>query len=69
VVRLVDLYRRAYEGWNVKHFYRWYQRDHGGERSYSWVKKTLQAYGVVALGQSRYVAPPPQPFCRERARG
>lgn len=40
-------YDDRYRGWNVKHFYSWYQRD-GGQRSYSWVKNTLQAKGLVA---------------------
>ncbi|HLE17781.1 MAG TPA: ISNCY family transposase [Syntrophales bacterium] len=40
-------YYGRYRGWNVKHFYSWYQRD-GGQRSYSWVKNTLQARGLVA---------------------
>lgn len=41
VVRLVDGYRKRYDGWNAKHFYAWYKRD-GGERSYTWVKNQLQ---------------------------
>ncbi|WP_198958925.1 helix-turn-helix domain-containing protein [Candidimonas nitroreducens] len=48
VVRIVELYQRDYKGWNVKHFHGWYAREHGGERSYTWVKKTLQERGVVA---------------------
>ena len=46
VLRLVDRYRRRHDGWNVKHYYSWYRRD-GGQRSYSWVKNTLQAARVV----------------------
>ena len=53
VMKLVDLYTGRYSGWNVKHFYAWYQRDHGGERSYSWVKNTLQSHGVVKQGRKR----------------
>jgi len=53
VVRIVALYRRDYKGWNVKHFYGWYQREHGGERSYTWVKKTLQEHGAVARAKGR----------------
>src|SRR5690606_10208600 len=53
VVRIVELYRRDYKGWNVKHFHSWYQREHGGERSYTWVKKTLQERGVVARAKGR----------------
>ena len=46
VIELVDLYQRRHQGWNVKHFYSWYKRD-GGQRSYTWVKKTLQSKGAV----------------------
>jgi len=38
----VDLYTGRYLGWNVKHFFRFYAREHKGSRSYSWVKNTLQ---------------------------
>lgn len=50
---LVDLYTGRYSGWNVKHFYTWYRRDHAGERSYSWVKNLLQGHGVVKKGRKR----------------
>jgi hypothetical protein len=48
VMKLVALYRTQYEGWNVRHFHSWYQREHQGSRSYTWVKNGLQAAGVVA---------------------
>lgn len=48
VVRLNDLYRSRYHGFTVKHFYSWYRRAHSGTRSYTWVKKTLQAKGLVS---------------------
>ena len=54
VLRLVDRYRRRHDGWNVKHYYSWYRRD-GGQRSYSWVKNTLQAAGVVKKAAKRGV--------------
>jgi len=47
VSALVDLYRREYPGWNVRHFHSWWRHDHGGTRSYTWAKLTLQAAGVV----------------------
>lgn len=47
VFKLEEWYRHRYTGWNVKHFYAWYRREHQGERSYSWVKKTLQETGLV----------------------
>ena len=53
VMALVDLYTGRYAGWNVKHFYSWYRRDHEGRRSYSWVKNVLQRQGVVKLGRRR----------------
>jgi hypothetical protein len=53
VVALVDTYRDRYSGWNVGHFHSWYRRHHGGTRSYSWVKNTLQAAGAVARAPGR----------------
>ena len=53
VVRTEALYRERYEGWNVKHFYSFYRRAHGGARSYTWVKRTLQRAGLVAKAPGR----------------
>ncbi|MEJ2024190.1 MAG: ISNCY family transposase, partial [Deltaproteobacteria bacterium] len=53
VVKLTDLYKSRYKGFNVKHFYSWYRRLHGGGRSYTWVKNTLQAQGVVKKSPKR----------------
>jgi len=47
IIALADLYSRRYKGFTVKHFYSWYRRAHGGMRSYTWVKKTLQTKGLV----------------------
>jgi len=33
VLDVVALYRWDYQGWNVKHFHGWYQREHGGQRA------------------------------------
>ena len=52
VIRLTDLYSSQYRGWNVRHFHRWYQREHKGERSYSWVKNKLQSADLVKKGAS-----------------
>ena len=41
VMRLVDRYRNRHRGWNVKHDYAWHKRE-GRQRSYTWVKNTLQ---------------------------
>ena len=52
VMALQALYSSRYQGWNVRHFHRWYQREHTGSRSYSWVKNQLQAANLVAKGKS-----------------
>ena len=46
VLRLVDRYRTRHAGWNVRHFHAWYCRS-GGQRSYNWVRNTLQAAGAA----------------------
>jgi transposase len=46
VMAVAARYNSCYRGWNVKHFYSKYRQD-GGERSYSWVKNTLQSSGLV----------------------
>jgi hypothetical protein len=52
-LRMVTLYETRYTGWTVKHVHeRWYT-EHGGTRSYSWTKKTLQAAGQVARAPRR----------------
>ncbi|MEW6501255.1 MAG: ISNCY family transposase [Thermodesulfobacteriota bacterium] len=53
VMELNELYRRSYDGWNVRHFYSFYQGRHDGERSYTWVKKTLQGAGLVSKAPGR----------------
>lgn len=52
VLRLVDQYRRRYTGWTVKHFYSKY-REQNGQRSYNFVRLTLQREGVVAKAKKR----------------
>ena len=47
VMALARQYEGRYRGWNVKHFHAWYRRD-GGQRSYTWVKNTLQSRGLVS---------------------
>jgi len=54
VLAVSDLYRERHRGWNVKHFYGWYRRD-GGQRSYTWVKNTLQGAGLVSKARKRGV--------------
>lgn len=53
VMRVADLYRGRYTGWNIKHFYSFYRRDHEGSRSYTWVKKRLQEAGLVEKAKGR----------------
>lgn len=47
VLRLEALYKERYDGWNVKHFYSFYRNQHGGTRSYTWVRNILQKAGLV----------------------
>ena len=53
VVALADLYNNRYKGFTAKHFYSWYRRGHGGKRSYTWVKNTLQSRGLIAKGRQK----------------
>jgi len=53
VLRLTNLYDNRYNGWNVKHFYSFYRREHDGKRSYSWVKKELQKAGLVRKAKGK----------------
>jgi len=53
VLALCDLYSERYSGWNVKHFYGFYLRLHGGGRSYTWVKNKLQEKGLVEKAKGR----------------
>ncbi len=52
VMALQDLYSSRYQGWNVHHFHRWYQCEHGGSRSYSWVKNQLQSAELVTKSKT-----------------
>lgn len=53
IIALTDLYTRRYSGWNVKHFYRFYKVQHGGHRSYTWVKNRLQENGLVKKARKK----------------
>ena len=53
VVAMRALYQTRYTGWTVTHFHERWQTEHGGTRSYSWTKKTLQAAGHVARAPRR----------------
>ena len=47
VARLLQLYRERYTGFNVRHFHEIARREHGVTVSYSFLKQTLQAAGLV----------------------
>ena len=54
VAALDALYRDGYRGWNVRHFHdEVYVREHGGSRSYTWVKNRLQEAGLVKKGRRK----------------
>lgn len=53
VLCVCELYKKHYRDFNIKHFYRWYVRNHEGQRSYTWVKNTLQSQGVVGKTRKR----------------
>ena len=52
-LRMMTRYETRYTGWTVKHFHERWQQEHGGTRSYSWTKKTLQAGGHVTRAPRR----------------
>ncbi len=52
VIAVTERYKSRYSGWNIKHFYSWYERD-GGKRSYTWVKNTLQRARLVSKSQNK----------------
>ena len=56
VDEVMDVVRQyeGYRGWSVRHFYGKYQEARG-TRSYTWVKNTLQAKGMVSTGTKRGV--------------
>jgi len=53
VIKLTELYKTRYRGFNVKHFYSFYKNHHEGKRSYTWVKNTLQAKHLVTKAPKR----------------
>ena len=55
VIGVEELYSNRYKGFNVRHFYSFYVREHKGERSYTWVKNTLQKKGLVQKGVKKGV--------------
>ena len=53
VERLLKLYREQYRGFNVRHFHQIARREHGVTVSYSFLKYTLQAAGLVKKHRAR----------------
>ena len=47
IASLVTLYAEHYASWSVGAFHREYRDGHGGKRSYFWVRRHLQAAGLV----------------------
>jgi transposase len=47
VIALLELFETRYSNFNVSHFYDKYRYEHGGQRSYTWIKNTLQEAGLI----------------------
>lgn len=69
ITALRNLYSTRYSSWNVAHFYERYRDAHNGQRSYVWVKRQLQAAGLVTKGGSRNTARQRSPGCTLDQRG
>jgi transposase len=50
---MLELYRDAYRGWNVKHFHEHLVRDHDFRWGYTWVKTQLHTAGLVDRARRR----------------
>jgi transposase len=53
VARVLRLYREQYAGFNVRHFHQIARREYGVTVSYSFLKQTLQAAGLVKKHRAR----------------
>jgi transposase len=53
VQRVLTLYRERYQGFNVRHFHQIAQREHAVRFCYAFVKRALQAAGLVAKQHAR----------------
>jgi hypothetical protein len=51
--RMLELYRRVYRGWNVKHFHEHGVRDHKFGWGYTWTKTQLHTAGLVERAKRR----------------
>ena len=52
-LRMVTRYQTRYTGWTVQHVHERGHQEHGGTRSYTWTKHTLQAAGPVTRAPRR----------------
>jgi transposase len=55
IEKVLALYRDEYFDFSVRHFHEKLQREHDIRLSYTWVKKALQARGLVAKTRDRRV--------------
>jgi hypothetical protein len=53
VDRMLELYRKVYGGWNVKHFHEHGVRDHKFTWGYTWTKTQLHAAGLMERARRR----------------
>src|SRR5437870_5638318 len=51
--RVLSLYQEKYSDFNVRHFHEKLSSEHGIQLSYTWVKKALQAAGLVTTARRR----------------
>ena len=51
--RVLSLYQERYSDFNVRHFHEKLSGEHGIGLSYTWVKKALQAAGLIKTGKRR----------------
>jgi transposase len=55
IEQVLGLYRDQYFDFSVRHFHEKLKKDHGISLSYTWVKRALQASGLVAKTRDRRV--------------
>jgi len=53
LLEMLTLYETRYRHFNVAHFHEKWRNEHGGQRSYTWVKKGLQDAGFIQVAKKR----------------
>jgi transposase len=53
VMDMLNLYESKYPNFTVAHFYEKWRYEHGGQRSYTWVKRCLQDHGLAKKAKKR----------------